>query len=72
MDRQSTFFSKHPLMVLGLLFVVAYAAVLIMFTREGHPKMVLSGVDEHAAHLDVHLLNVDFVRMSPRLLSRRT
>ena len=55
-------FSRHPLVILAGLFVAAYVGVFAMFTTEGHPKTVLSGVDAAAIHIDVHLLNVDLQR----------
>ena len=55
-------FSRHPLIILATLIVIAYAGVVTMFTNEGHPKMVLTGVDPAAVHIDVHLLNVDLQR----------
>ena len=55
-------FSRHPLVILAGLFVAAYVGVFAMFTTEGHPKTVLSGVDAAAIHIDLHLLNVDLQR----------
>ena len=55
-------FSRHPLLILSTLFVIAYVAVFAMFSSEGRPKTLLSGVDEHAVHIQVHLLNVDLQR----------
>ena len=62
MSEQPGLFSRHPLVILGALFVIAYAAVFLMFSREGHPKTQLIGIDENALHIDVNLLNVDLVR----------
>ena len=34
----------------------------MMFMKEGHPKTIITGVDNNALHFDVQLLNVDLVR----------
>lgn len=62
MSDQRNLFSRHPLIILGALFVIAYASVFLMFATEGHPKTQLVGIDEKALHIDVNLLNVDLVR----------
>ena len=62
MSDQPSFFSRHPLAILSALFVIAYASVFLMFSREGHPKTILTGIDDKALHIDVNLLNVDLVR----------
>ena len=62
MSEQPGLFSRHPLIILSALFVIAYASVFLMFSREGHPKTQLIGIDEKALHIDVNLLNVDLVR----------
>ena len=58
-ERPVQLFSRHPLAILGALFVIAYASVFLMFSREGHPKTILTGIDDKALHIDVNLLNVD-------------
>ena len=41
MSDQRTLFSRHPLLILSALFVIAYASVFFMFAVEGHPKTQL-------------------------------
>ncbi len=62
MSDKPSLFSKHPLLVLFSLFLLLYISVFVMFTREGHPKTVMNGIENDALHFDVHLLNVDLAR----------
>lgn len=62
MSNRTSLFSRHPLRILFALFVVLYCSVLALFTTEGHPKTVVTGIDARAPHFDVHLLNVDLLR----------
>lgn len=56
------FFARHTAAVLVALFAVAYVSVLAMFLREGHPKMVLTGVGEQAIAIEAHFISVDLAR----------
>ena len=55
-------FSRHPLIIIFCAFILFYVSVFVMFTREGHSKTIMIGIDKNAPHFDVHLLNVDLVR----------
>lgn len=62
MTDKKSIFSKHPLLLLLALFLLLYITVFVLFTREGHPKTTISGVDNNALHFNVHLLSVDLLR----------
>jgi hypothetical protein len=62
MNEQKGSFSKRSLIFLGSLFLIAYVAVFAMFIRGEHPKLTLKGVDEHAVHFHVNLMNIDLTR----------
>lgn len=62
MNSLRALFSKHPLVILVSAFIVAYIAVFAMFNSEGRPKTIVTGVDDKAVHIDVHMLNIDFQR----------
>lgn len=62
MSNKPSLFTRHTLLILFTIFVTLYSSVLVMFTREGHPKTVMTGIDGNAPHFEVHLLNVDLLR----------
>ncbi len=61
-NNKPSLFSRHPLIILSCAFLILYVSVFVMFTKEGHPKTVMTGIDKSAPHFEVHLLNVDLAR----------
>ena len=54
--------SKRLLSCIVAFFVLVYVLVLVMFLREGHPKMVIKGISAEAVAIDAQFISVDLAR----------
>jgi len=60
-SRFSAFF-KSPLILIFVVFMVAYLGVWKIFTKEGRPSLSAPDANASAIHMELHMLNVDVVR----------
>lgn len=61
-QRKPSLFSQHAFVVLLSVFAIAYASAMTLFLWEGHPTMVVTGIEASAAPVEAEFIAVDLVR----------